>query len=495
MSAIKKLASQTAIYGLSSMIGRFLNYLLVPLYTRVFERAEYGVVSEFYAYISFLLILFTYGMETAFFHFSHKEDKDKVYSNGLFMLLCSSVLISMVFILSSSSLANAIGYPNKGIYIVWITLIIAFDALAALPFARLRQQNKAVQFTTYRLLNILLNIFLNFFFLWVCPKYVNADGGLLTQIANSVYSKQIGIGYVFISNLLSSFITFLLMLPQYRNITFKPDVELLKKMLLYASPLLIAGFAGMINETLDRAVYKYLAPNPKTALAELGVYSACYKLSIIITIFIQTFRFAAEPFFFSQVKKDEKREVFARVMKYFVIICAFIFVVVMLYIDVIKLFIGEEYRTGLAVVPILMMANICLGIFYNLSMWYKVTGQTKYGAYFAMFGATVTIILLMVLIPKFGYMGAAWATLVTYAGMMVLSYITGQKNYPVPYNVKEVFTYLFVALMVYFAGLGINKLLAPQGATHWLLQTALLAAFVLIIYLIEKPKHQLEKIS
>lgn len=495
MSAIKKLASQTAIYGLSSMIGRFLNYLLVPLHTRVFERAEFGVVSEFYAYISFLLILFTYGMETAFFHFSHKEDKDKVYSNSLIMLLCSSVLISVVFISASSSLANTIGYPNKGIYIVWMTLIIAFDTLAAIPFARLRQQNKAVLFTSYRLLNILLNIFLNFFFLYLCPKYVNEDGGLLTKIANSVYSKQIGIGYVFISNLLSSFITFLLMLPQYRNITFKPDLDLLKKMLLYASPLLIAGFAGMINETLDRAVYKYLAPNPKTALAELGVYSACYKLSIIITIFIQTFRFAAEPFFFSQAKKDEKREVFARVMKYFVIICAFIFVVVMLYIDVIKLFIGEEYRTGLAVVPILMMANICLGIFYNLSMWYKVTGQTKYGAYFAMFGATVTIILLIVLIPKFGYMGAAWATLVTYAGMMVLSYITGQKNYPVPYNVKEVFTYLFIALMVYFTGLGINKLLAPEGIIHWLLQTVLLATFVLIIYLIEKPKHHLEKIS
>lgn len=495
MSAIKKLASQTAIYGLSSMIGRFLNYLLVPLHTRVFERAEFGVVSEFYAYISFLLILFTYGMETAFFHFSHKEDKDKVYSNSLIMLLCSSVLISVVFISASSSLANTIGYPNKGIYIVWMTLIIAFDTLAAIPFARLRQQNKAVLFTSYRLLNILLNIFLNFFFLYLCPKYVNEDGGLLTKIANSVYSKQIGIGYVFISNLLSSFITFLLMLPQYRNITFKPDLDLLKKMLLYASPLLIAGFAGMINETLDRAVYKYLAPNPKTALAELGVYSACYKLSIIITIFIQTFRFAAEPFFFSQAKKDEKREVFARVMKYFVIICAFIFVVVMLYIDVIKLFIGEEYRTGLAVVPILMMANICLGIFYNLSMWYKVTGQTKYGAYFAMFGSTVTIILLIVLIPKFGYMGAAWATLVTYAGMMVLSYITGQKNYPVPYNVKEVFTYLFIALMVYFTGLGINKLLAPEGIIHWLLQTVLLATFVLIIYLIEKPKHHLEKIS
>ncbi|HNR18535.1 MAG TPA: polysaccharide biosynthesis C-terminal domain-containing protein [Bacteroidia bacterium] len=495
MSAIKKLASQTAIYGLSSMIGRFLNYLLVPLYTRVFERAEYGVISEFYAYISFLLILFTYGMETAFFHFSQKEDKEKVYSNTLFMLLCSSVIICVIFFFSAAPLANAIGYSKKANYIIWITLIIAFDTLAAIPFARLRQQNKAVLFTCYRLLNILLNIFLNFFFLYVCPKYVNGDGGLLTQIANSVYSKQIGIGYVFISNLLSSFITFLIMLPQYRNITLKPDFGLLKRMLLYASPLLIAGFAGMINETLDRAVYKYLAPNPKTALAELGVYSACYKLSIIITIFIQTFRFAAEPFFFAQAKKDEKREIFARVMKYFVIICAFIFVAVMLYIDLIKLFIGEEYRTGLGIVPILMMANICLGIFYNLSMWYKVTGQTKYGAYFAMFGAIITIVLLIVLIPKFGYMGAAWATLVTYAAMMVLSYTTGQKNYPVPYNIGEIFTYLSVALMVYLAGLGINKLLAPEGIVHWLLQTALLAAFVLIIYLIERPKHQTEKIS
>lgn len=475
------------------MIGRFLNYLLVPLYTRVFERAEYGVVSEFYAYISFLLILFTYGMETAFFHFSQKEDKEKVYGNSLFILLCSSVLISSIIFLFASPLAKVIGYPGKSVYIVWITLIIAFDTLAAIPFARLRQQNKAVLFTSYRLLNIILNIFLNFFFLYLCPKYVNSNDGLLTQIANSVYSKQIGIGYVFISNLISSLVTFLLMLPQYKNITLKPDLHLLKKMLLYASPLLIAGFAGMINETLDRAIYKYLAPNPKTALAELGVYSACYKLSIIITIFIQTFRFAAEPFFFAQSKKDEKREIFARVMKYFVIICTFIFVTVMLFIDLIKLFIGEEYRAGLGVVPVLMLANICLGIFYNLSMWYKVTGQTKYGAYFAMIGAVVTVVLLIVLIPVFGYMGAAWATLITYAGMMIVSYLTGQKNYPVPYNVAEIFTYLTVALIIYFAGLGINKMWAPEGFVHWLLQTALLAAFVLIIYLIEKPKHQFEK--
>lgn len=475
------------------MIGRFLNYLLVPLYTRVFERAEFGVVSELYAYIAFLLVLFTYGIETAFFHFSQKEDKDKVYSNSLFILLTSSFLLSFFLLWFASPIASAIGYPKKSVYIIWITLIIAFDTLAVIPFARLRQQNKAAQFTAYRLLNIFLNIFLNFFFLYICPKYANGDGGLLTQIANSVYSKQVGIGYVFISNLISSLVTFLLMLPQYRNITIKPDLELLKKMMLYASPLLIAGFAGMINETLDRAIYKYLAPNSKTALAELGVYSACYKLSIIITIFIQTFRFAAEPFFFAQAKKDDKREVIARVMKYFVIICAFIFVAVMLFIDLIKLFIGEEYRAGLGVVPVLMMANICLGIYYNLSMWYKVTGQTKFGAYFAITGAVITIVLLIVLIPNFGYMGAAWATLITYATMMVMSYLTGQSKYPVPYNVLEIFIYLAVALMVYFAGLGINKLLAPQGILHWLLQTALLAAFVLIIYLIEKPKYQTEK--
>lgn len=487
MSAIKKLAGQTAIYGLSSIVGRLLNYLLVPLYTRIFAQAEYGVVSELYSYSSFLLILFTYGMETAFFNFMQKEeDKEKVYNTSLSAVLYTSFFLSGVMILFSGTFADWIKYPQHPEYVTWLALIIAFDAIAAIPFARLRQLNKAKRFAALKLVNIFLNIGFNIFFLILCPKFLKGDAGFFTRIANSFYSPTIGLGYVFISNVLASGITLLMLFPQFKNINYKPDIKLLKEMLWYAFPLLIAGFAGMINETFDRAVYKYLAPNPKTALAELGVYSACYKLSIIMTLFIQTFRYAAEPFFFSQQKNEDKKRVYANVMKYFVITCSLIFVSVMLYIDIIKIFIGEEFRSGLAVVPILLMANLCLGVFYNLSMWYKLTGQTRYGAYFSIAGGVATIILLFVLIPKFGYMGAAWATLITYALMMILSYITGQKNYPIPYDVGGSLLYVALALLIYLAAAGLEKVFSLDGILLGVVNTILLLVFAAIVYSLNK---------
>jgi O-antigen/teichoic acid export membrane protein len=489
LSQIKKLAGQTAIYGLSSIVGRFLNYLMVPIYTRVFDRAEYGVVSELYAYVSFLMILYTYGMETAFFNFSQKEeDKNKVYSSGMFSIIISSVLISAIFILFSHPIASLIKYPQHAEYITWFALVLAFDAMTALPFARLRQLNKASTFALIKIANIFLNIGFNVFFLIICPKYANEHSGFLAQISHSVYSAKVGVGYVFISNLLASFITLLLLLPGMCNIKLKPDYPLLKRMLIYSAPLLIAGFAGMINETLDRAIYKYIAPNPATALSELGVYSACYKLSIIMTLFIQTFRYAAEPFFFSQHKNENRKGVYALVMKYFVITCAFIFVGVMLYLNIIKYFIGEEFRAGLAVVPILLLANMCLGIFYNLSMWYKLTGQTRFGAYFAIFGGALTVVLLFVMIPRWGYMGAAWATLITYAAMMVVSFVSGQKNYPIPYKLSESFIFISLALLIYFASMGIDKLLSPSASVAFILHTLLLLIFAAFVYVIEKPK-------
>lgn len=489
MSAIKKLAGQTALYGLSSIVGRMLNYLLVPFYTRIFSPAEYGIVSELYAYSSFLLIIFTYGMETAFFHFMNKEEnKDNVYSTSLSSVLYTSLFLSGIMIVFSSPLASLIKYPKHPEYITWLALILAFDAVSSIPFARLRQLNKAKQFALLKIVNILLNIGFNIFFLVICPKYINSDGGLITRIANSVYSPSIGMGYVFVSNVLASGLTLLTLFPLFKNISLKPDVELVKRMLVYAFPLLIAGFAGMINETFDRTIYKYLAPNQATALKELGIYSACYKLSIIMTLFIQTFRYAAEPFFFAQHKQDDKRDVYARVMKYFVITCAFIFLGVMLYIDVVKIFIGESFRSGLGVVPILLMANLCLGVFYNLSMWYKLTGQTRYGAYFAIFGGVLTVILLFVLIPTFGYMGAAWATLITYAAMMVMSYITGQKNHPIPYDVKGNLFYVLLALGFYGLSLALEKILTLEGVFLFTINTILLIVFAGVVYRLNKPQ-------
>ncbi len=489
MSVLKKLAGQTAVYGFSSIVGRLLNYLLVPIYTRVFSQAEYGVVSELYSYTSFLLILFTFGMETAFFNFMQKEeDSSKVYSTSVSAVLYTSLLLAGGMVLFNDTLAGFIKYPNHPEYITWLALIIAFDAIAAIPFARLRQQNRAKRFAAIKLINIFANIGFTLFFLVLCPWSLKLNAGILTQIANTVYAPGLGLGYVFISNLLASGITLLLMWPEFKAVHYVPDLKMLKRMAWYAFPLLIAGFAGMINETFDRVVYKYLAPNPKTALAELGVYSACYKLSVIMTLFIQTFRYAAEPFFFAQHKNNSnKRNVYAHVMKYFIITCSFIFTGVMLYIDVIKLFIGEGFRSGLAVVPILLMANLCLGIFYNLSMWYKLTGQTRYGAWFAMAGAAATLLLLILLIPVMGYMGAAWATLITYAFMMVLSYITGQRHYPIPYDVAGCLMYIGMALLVYFSALGIQALFALSGLSLFAVNTVLLLFFAYLILRLNKP--------
>ncbi|MEP7170924.1 MAG: oligosaccharide flippase family protein, partial [Bacteroidota bacterium] len=308
MGSLKKLAGQTAIYGLSSIIGRLLNYLLVPFYTRIFSPSEYGVVSELFAYVSFLMIIFTYGMETSFFHFSEKDhDRNKVYTSGVLSLLGSSFFLSGLMILFSSSIATWIQYPKHPEYITWFALILALDALSALPFARLRQQNKATRFATIKMINILVNIGFNIFFLVLCPKWIH-EPGFFKELTDLVYSSKIGIGYVFISTLLASLVTLLLLIPQFKDVRFEFDSKLWKEMIIYSFPLLIGGFAGMINETFDRAVYKYLAPDRALALKQLGIYSACYKLSIVMTLFIQTFRYAAEPFFFSHYKKENNKE-------------------------------------------------------------------------------------------------------------------------------------------------------------------------------------------
>jgi O-antigen/teichoic acid export membrane protein len=488
VGSIKKLAGQTAIYGLSSIVGRLLNYLLVPFYTRIFSPSEYGVVSELLAYVSFFMIIFTYGMETSFFHFSEKDhDRNNVYTSGVLSLLGSSFFLSGLMILFSSSIATWIKYPKHPEYITWLALTLAFDALCSLPFARLRQQNKAKRFAALKIINICVNIGFNAFFLVLCPKWIH-EQGFFKELTDVVYSPKIGVGYVFISYMLSSLVTLLFLIPQFKDVRLEFDSNLWKQMIIYSFPLLIGGFAGMVNETFDRAVYKYLAPDKTIALRELGIYSACYKLSIVMTLFIQTFRYAAEPFFFSHYKKENNKLMYAQVMKYFVITCSFIFLLVMLYLDVFKVLIGEKFRAGLAVVPILLLANMCLGIFYNLSMWYKLTGQTRFGAYFSIFGAVLTVILLWWLIPLMGYMGAAWATLIVYAAMMILSYVTGQKYYPVNYDVSRNLMYIGLALIIYFANFGIERLLKPGEGMGYFISTMLLLLFAGFVFVFEKPK-------
>jgi len=482
LNPLKRLAGQTAIYGLPTIAGRVLNYLLVPLYTRVFEPAEYGVVTEFYAYVAFLYVLLGYGMETAFFRFSRAGENGKtVFSTALLSLTISTSIFLLAVIGSSASIASSMGYASNREYIIWFAFILGFDALSSIPFARLRQQGKAARFALIRSVNISVNIGLNLFFILLCP-YLLANHGP-SAFLDFVYKPEIGVGYIFISNLIASFLTFFLLLPIVKGIQLKFEPGLWKQMFLYAWPLLILGFAGIVNETIDRILLKHLLPPGSDPMAQLGIYGACYKVSILMTLFIQTYKYAAEPFFFEQMKNQDARLLYAKVMNYFVAICGFIFVAIMLFIDVVILFVGEEYRVGAPVIPILLMANLFLGIFYNLSVWFKITGKTLGGAMIAVFGMLVTLALNFILIPKMGYMGAAWATFVCYASMMLLSYFAGRKFYPIPYDVLRISSYILLAVLLYYLG---TVFKTGNQSISMIYSFLLLSVYVVIVLLTEK---------
>lgn len=455
MNPIKKLVGQTVIYGLPTIVGRLLNYFLVPLYTRVFTTDEYGVVTELYAYVAFLMVILTYGMETAFFRFSQKHNnKDEVYQTTALSLILSSTAFIVITILFAFPLSKSLGYYSNTNYIVWFALILGADAISSIPFARLRVQNKAKRFAIIKTVNITLQIVLNLFFIILCPWLNNSvNNQVIQNLIQHIYSPQIGVGYIFISNLIASLVTFFLLSPELSSISWKFNKVLWKQMFFYAFPIMIWGMAGIVNETFDRILLKHLIPASENPMSQLGIYGACYKVAIIMTLFIQTFKFAAEPFFFAQEGKKEAKQIYADMMKYFVIICSFIFVLVMIFIDYVILFVGKDFRVGIVVVPILLLANLFLGIFYNLSIWYKITDQTRFGAYISMVGAAITLILNFLLVPIFGYVGAAWATLICYFSIMTISYFLGQKYYRINYQTKRIIFYILLALSIYFLSL------------------------------------------
>tara|TARA_B100000586_G_scaffold117827_1_gene84903 strand:- start:685 stop:2166 length:1482 start_codon:yes stop_codon:yes gene_type:complete len=484
LNPLKQLAGQTAIYGLSSIVGRLLNYLLVPLYTRYFIPAEYGVVTELYAYVAFLVIILTYGLETAFFRFSQKQyDKKLVYSTSLISLIISSILFVFLMISSQQDIANWLEYPQNPEYIMWFALIIGLDAISAISFAKLREQRQAARFALVRLVNIFINIGLNLFFIIYCP-YALENGLPTTDLVNSVYDPRVGVGYIFIANLFASGVTILMLLPEMIKSSWTFNTMLWKKMMWYAFPLLVAGLAGMTNETIDRILLKQLLPVGVDKMAAIGVYGAFYKISIIMILFIQTFRFAAEPFFFSQEKQHNSRKTYADVLKYFTILASLIFLSVMLYLDVVKHFVGSSFHSkeGIEIVPILLMANLFLGIYYNLSIWYKLTEKTIYGAILAIFGAVITIILNIILIPKIGFIGSAWATLFCYFSMMIASLLMGRKYYAIPYDLKRVFTYIFLSFALYK--------ISVYFETSMLINTVYLFVFIIAVFVLEKSKKE-----
>jgi len=483
-SGIKKLAGQTIIYGLGTIVPRFLNWIITPFLTYAFTPAEFGINSELFAYISFLNVIFTYGMETTFFNFNSKlDDKVEVYNTALISLLTSSVVLSLLLFLFSSTIAGALSTPNA-IYpvqfITWSILIIASDAITTIPFAKLRAENKALKFSLLKLSNVAINFSLTMFFTIVCKKaYDNNEQNFFSTI----YNPEIGIGYVFLATLIANVFTMLLLSKQIFSIRLNLNTELLKKMLSYAWPLIILGLAGMVNETLDRIILKKLMVDKSEAQIAQGIYGACYKIAILMTIFIQAFRFAAEPFFFGKAKEKDSQKSYALIMKYFIIFCLFLFLGTVMNLDWIKLILDEPYREGIKVVPILLLANLCLGAVYNLSIWYKLSAQTKFGAVIAIVGAVITIVINVIFVPDFSYVACAWATLAAYSGMLILSYLLGQKYFPIKYNLRAVTVYTILALGFYLLSFTYKNI--DSTALRLTLNNLLVILFAWIVYKLE----------
>ncbi|MDR2083540.1 MAG: oligosaccharide flippase family protein [Bacteroidales bacterium] len=483
MNPFKKLASETAIYGLSSIIGRTLNFLLFPMYVYIFPPEEYGIINNLYAYVAFLLILLTYGMETAFFRYSKKHlNSNEVYSTSASSIFSTSLIFLLVVTLFLNPITNALGYPGKEKYILYLAIIVAIDAFTAIPFAYLRRENKAFRFATLKLINIGINIGLNLlFFLVFRPLSLNNPDSFFRFL----YNPSIGICYVFTSNLIANIITLCLLYPEIKKIKFKINFTLLKQMLKYAIPILIVGFAGQINQNIDKILLKFLVPEGENAMHQIGVYGANYKIAIFMSLFIQAFNYSFEPFFFSQDDSKDTRKTYADIMKYFVILGWVIFLGVTLYIDLFKFLESPAYFEGLKIVPIILIANLLLGIYYNQSIWYKVTDKTKYGAYQSIIGAIVTLVINFAFIPVIGYMASAIASLACYLVMVILSYIWGRKYYPINYDLKTISIYTFFALAIYFITLYIPY---PSTLIKIICNTIFFASFIIVVYVKEiKP--------
>ena len=460
---IKTLVSQTAIYGMGTIIPRLLNYLLVPLYVRVFATGVYGQITDLYAWIAFLLALLTYGMETTFFRFTKIHDPQKIYNNIISCILTTTTLFLIIYCLIYKDFARIIQYEHNTQYVLLIGIIVALDALTAVPFAKLRNESKAKQFTLIKISNVLLNIGLNIFFLLIIPEKA-------LSISNTIFGAEAGLLiWVLISNILSSLLSLILLLPQFKTFKFQIDGKLLKPMLSYSIPILLLSLVGMVNEVADKILIKYLIPIPDAqtldslgitstqyTLQQLGIYGANFKLAVLMTIFIQMFRYASEPFFFDRAKDKNSPELFSKVMTYFVAFCLLIFLGVMLYIDIIKFFIGSNnsaYHEGLIIVPIVLIANMFNGIVFNLSFWFKLRDKTYCGTIIATIGALVTIIGLFFLVPRIGYVGAALSHLACYTVMMVVSYSWGQKEFPIPYQVGRIAIYFAIAMAIFATSL------------------------------------------
>lgn len=477
---MRNLAKETAIYGVSSILGKFLNWLLVPLYTYVLTgSADYGVVANLYAWTALLLVILTYGMETGFFRFAnkHPEIANKVYGNTIIAVGFTSLIFAVVCIIFAQPIADLLGYSSNPEYIAMLGVVVAMDAFGSIPFAYLRYKSRPIKFAALKLLMIFTNIIFNIFFLVVCPLLMeNAP-----QLINWFYDPGYGVGYVFIANVIQTVVVTIALLPDVLKAEFKFDFTLLKQILRYSLPLLVLGVAGIMNQTLDKIIFPFLIEDPELAKSELGIYSACFKISMVMMMFTQAFRYAYEPFIFAQHKDKNSKEAYADAMKFFIIFSLLIFLGMVFYLDVFKYIIQHDYWAGLRVIPIVLFSYIFQGVFFNLSLWYKLTDKTMYGAWFSVIGAVITIAINVIFVPIFSYMASAWAAFACYFVMMLLSYFYGQKHMPISYNMKSIGIYTALAIGLYLISLLINT---PFGLLNMVLKTGLLAIF--IIYFVRK---------
>ena len=480
MANLKSLAKDTAIYGMSSILGRFLNYLLVPLYTSNISAASggYGIITNLYAYTALLLVILTYGMETTFFRYANKtnEDPQKVYSSTLIMVGFTSLLFIVLVSIFLQPISGVMGYSDHSSYVWVMAATVSIDAFQCIPFAYLRYKKRPIKFAALKLLFIAFNIALNLLYFVVLPDLYKS----YPDIIQHIYNPETGVGYAFYINLVcTASITFFF----YKELTgfkYTFDKELAKRMLSYSWPILILGIAGILNQTADFILFPYLYKGSQ-AHQQLGIYGAASKIAMIMAMITQAFRYAYEPFVFGKGNDKDNRETYAVAMKYFIIFTLLAFLVVMGYINILRHIIGRDYWEGLKVVPIVMAGTIMMGVYFNLSFWYKLIDKTIWGAYFSGIGCFVLILINIIFVPQYGYMACAWAGLIGYATAMTLSYFVGQKKYPINYPLKSIGIYVLIAVFFFIAITYSNQYLPKIYALA--VNTLIIFAFVAhIIY-------------
>lgn len=492
MAELKSLAKDTAIYGMSSIVGRFLNYLLVPLYTAVLPASSggYGVVSNVYAYTALILVLLTFGMETGFFRFANKSDEnpEKVYTNTLLFVGGLSLLFVILGMTFLHPIASFLEYPDHADYVGMMILVVALDSFQCVPFSYLRYKKRPIKFAAIKMLNIVGNIGLNLFFLLLCPwLYVHAP-----ETVSWFYHPDYQVGYIFVSNLIMSVIQLFFFIPELRGFSYRADWQLIKRMVAYSFPILIFGLVGILNQTVDKMIYPFLFDDRQEGLVQLGIYSATSKVALVMAMFTQAFRYAYEPFVFGKNKDADNRKVYAAAMKYFFIFSLLAFLTVMGYMDLLKFMVARDYWEGLSVVAIVMGAEIFKGIYFNLSFWYKLTDETHWGAYFSLIGCTVILALNVWLVPLYGYIASAWASVAGYGAITLLSYIIGQKKYPVIYPLKDMAVYLVLAAVLFV----LSEIVSVQHVILRLLyHTLLILIFVAFIIKRDLPLKSIPVIN